>query len=311
MIPDSAAETRPNEQEECVEKRPAEFVPFSVVVPVFNEALAVGRTIDELHQTLRRDGVEYELIVVNDGSTDGTEKILRSRTDVTLVEHDTNMGYGAALKTGIRRAKHPWIVVIDADGTYPHDAILRLVAHAPAYDMVVGSRVGKNVHIPLIRMPAKRFLNALASFLAEQKIPDLNSGLRVIRKSLVDRYEHLLPSGFSFTTTITLALLCSGHQVRYEPIDYHRRLGRSKIRPSDAYRFLLLIIRTVVYFNPLRVFLPAGAVLFLIGIGKFIYDIFLWNLSESAVMGIIGGMLLWAIGLLADQISRLILGQRQ
>ena len=119
------------------------------------------------------------------------------------------------------------------------------------------------------------------------------------------KFEHLLPSGFSFTTTITLALLCTDHSIAYHPINYEKRVGRSKIQPAQAYQFLLLILRTIVYFNPLRVFLPLGAICFLAGTAKFIYDIFLWNLSESAVMFILTAVILWSVGLLADQMSRL------
>jgi hypothetical protein len=126
-----------------------------------------------------------------------------------------------------------------------------------------------------------------------------------MRKSLVKRFEHLLPSGFSFTTTITLAALCSGALVRYSPIDYHPRVGRSKIRPVHAFEFLLLILRTIVYFNPLKVFLPIGGVFFLGGLIKFIYDVYIGNFSESALLGFLGAAILWAVGLLSDQLSRI------
>jgi hypothetical protein len=155
-----------------------------------------------------------------------------------------------------------------------------------------------------MRRAPKAFLRALASYLAGQHLPDINSGLRLMRKSLVKRYEHLLPSGFSFTTTITLASACNGHAVEYIPIDYHARLGESKIRPRHAYDFTLLILRTIVYFNPLKVFIPLGAVLAVAGIAKFLYDISLDNLSESAVLALLGALIVWSVGLLADQNSR-------
>jgi glycosyltransferase involved in cell wall biosynthesis len=226
---------------------------------------------------------------------------------VHLIRQGRNRGYGAALKTGIRAAQHELIVITDADGTYPAESIPALLDHAAENDMVVGARVGENVHIPLVRRPAKWVLGRLASYLAEEEIPDLNSGLRVMKKSLVEKYEHLLPSGFSFTTTITLALLCSGCRVHYHPIEYHKRVGHSKIRAAHAYQFLMLILRTIVYFNPLRVFLPLGLLFFLAGMAKFAYDITLWNLSESAVMGVLAGVIIWCVGLLADQISRMAL----
>ena len=170
---------------------------------------------------------------------------------------------------------------------------------------VVGSRTGDNVHDSVFRRPARSFLRRLASYLAGQTIPDLNSGLRVIRCRDVERFRHILPSGFSFTTTITLSLMCTDGAVGYVPIDYMKRVGKSKIHPGHAFDFLFLILRVIVLFNPLKVFLPLGLVFFLAGCGKFVYDITLSNLSESAVMGVLAAFIIWAVGLLADQNARL------
>jgi glycosyltransferase involved in cell wall biosynthesis len=282
----------------------------SIVVPAFNEEAGIGAQIERLRHVMDASGWPYELIVVDDGSTDSTAAEVR-RHDAHLIRQPRNSGYGASLKTGIRAAKSDWIVIIDADGTYPAEEIPRMLEFAAEYDMVVGARVGDNVNIPWQRRPAKWFLSKLASFLAEQEIPDMNSGLRVLKRDLVDRFEHLLPAGFSFTTTITLALLCNDYRVYYHPINYAKRTGSSKIRAAHAYQFLMLILRTVVYFNPLRVFLPLGALFFLAGVAKFIYDIFLWNLSESAVMGILSGVIIWCVGLLADQNSRIAMSLRK
>jgi glycosyltransferase involved in cell wall biosynthesis len=276
----------------------------SVVMPAYNEEKGIGPQIERLRQVLEGCGRAFEIIVVDDGSTDGTAAEARKH-DVRLVQQGRNRGYGAALKAGIAVAQNDWIVIIDADGTYPAESIPALLAHGDEYDMVVGARVGDDVNIPWQRRPAKWILAKLASYLAEQDIPDMNSGLRLLKRPLVNQYEHLLPSGFSFTTTITLALLCNDYQVQYVPISYAKRVGSSKIRPGHAYQFLLLILRTVVYFNPLRIFLPLGAVWFVAGVAKFIYDIYLWNLSESAVMGILTGIIIWCVGLLADQISKI------
>jgi len=276
----------------------------SVVVPAYNEEHGIGPQIERLRKVMEECGRAYEVIVVDDGSTDGTAAEARKHA-VRLVQQGRNRGYGASLKAGIAAAQHGWIVIIDADGTYPAEMIPALLEQAAECDMVVGARTGEHVHIPWVRRPAKWLLAKLASYLAEQPIPDMNSGLRVLKRELVEQYEHLLPSGFSFTTTITLALLCNGYQVNYVPINYAKRVGSSKIRPGHAYQFLLLILRTVVYFNPLRIFLPLGLVFFVAGVAKFIYDIFLWNLSESAVMGILSGVIIWCVGLLADQISKI------
>lgn len=278
----------------------------SIVIPAFNEEGAIVSGIREIREVMDPSGYEYEIIVVDDGSEDKTAELARAE-GVNLIERPENQGYGAALKAGIRRTAHDVIVITDADGTYPAKYIPDLVGQLGMYDMVVGARTGENVAAPLVRKPAKWVLRKLASYLAGRHIPDLNSGLRVMRKSLIARFVHLLPSGFSFTTTITLAALCSGSLVKYIPIDYHARIGKSKIRPTHAFDFTLLIIRTIVYFNPLKVFIPLGALFFLGGMSKFFYDLYIGNLSETAVLGFIGAAILWAVGLLSDQIAKVAL----
>jgi len=281
----------------------------TVVVPAFNEAAGIAVTVREVRTVLQGLSLPWELIVVDDGSTDDTAEMAR-REGATVVRVPRNRGYGAALKTGVARATHETIVIMDADGTYPAAAIPDLLEHALDYDMVVGSRTGPSVHVPAMRRPAKWFLGRLASYLAGQEIPDLNSGLRVVRRGLVQRFEHLLPSGFSFTTTITLAALCNDALVHWHPIDYRPRLGASKIKPVHAFDFLMLILRTVVFFNPLKVFLPVGAVLFLVGFAKFVWDLFVGNFSETVVMGFLGAVLVWSVGLLSDQIARTAMAPR-
>jgi len=276
----------------------------SVIIPAFNEASHIAAEIESVRLALQPTGWEAEIIVVDDGSVDGTGDVAAA-TGVRVLRHRHNMGYGAALKLGIEAARFDWILITDADGTYPAEFIPQLLAAAPDNDMIVGARTGRDVHIPLLRRPAKWFLRRLASYLAGQPLPDLNSGLRLMRRRLVERYVHLLPSGFSFTTTITLAAACNGHPVEYLPIDYRARLGQSKIRPWHAYDFALLILRTIVFFNPLKVFLPVGGVLALAGMAKFAYDVTKNNLSESAVLALLGALLIWSIGLLADQNSRI------
>jgi glycosyltransferase involved in cell wall biosynthesis len=275
----------------------------SVVIPAYNEGNHVAAQVTAVREVLARSSWPFEIIVVDDGSTDRTAAEADS-TGARVLRRPRNRGYGAAIKLGIRHAKHDWILITDADGTYPVEAIPTLLAAAERNEMVVGARIGKSVHIPLARRPAKWFLTRLASYLAGQRLPDINSGLRLIRKSLVERYEPLLPDGFSFTTTITLSAACNGHSVEYVPIDYHARLGESKIRPRHAYDFTLLILRTIVFFNPLKVFIPLGALVALAGLAKFAYDITRDNLSESAVLALLAALIIWAVGLLADQNSR-------
>jgi glycosyltransferase involved in cell wall biosynthesis len=279
---------------------------ISIVIPAFNEEGAIASGIREVKQAMDPSAYEYEILVVDDGSEDNTADLARAE-GVKVIALPENQGYGAALKAGIRRSSYETIVITDADGTYPAETIPGLIDALGDYDMVVGARTGENVAAPLVRKPAKWVLRVLASYLAGRHIPDLNSGLRVMRKSLIRRFAHLLPSGFSFTTTITLAALCSGALVKYIPIDYHARIGKSKIRPGHAFDFTLLIVRTIVYFNPLKVFLPLGAVFFAGGLVKFAYDVYIGNFSETALLGFIGAAILWAVGLLSDQITKVAL----
>jgi glycosyltransferase involved in cell wall biosynthesis len=272
----------------------------SIVIPAYNEGAHVAEEIHAVRRAMQATGWDFEIIVVDDGSADDTAE-KAAAAGVRVFRHPRNRGYGAALKRGIAAARHDWILITDADGTYPAESIPQLLARAADNDMVVGARIGENVAIPIERRPAKWFLRKLASYLADQDLLDLNSGLRLMRKDLVQRYLYLLPSGFSFTTTITLACACNDHRVEYLPIDYLRRRGSSKIRPRHAYDFTLLILRTIVFFNPLKVFIPLGALLALLGIGKFVYDVFRENLSESAIFFLLAALIIWCVGLLADQ----------
>ena len=279
----------------------------SIVIPAYNEEGAIEDGVKGVLDIMNKSGMKFELIVVNDGSTDKTAEILENIDGIVFISLTENRGYGASLKTGIRKAKYDVVAITDADGTYPSERIPELVEECRHYDMVVGARTGDEVHIPTIRKPAKWFLGRVSSYLAGYDIPDLNSGLRVMRKDLVVRFAHLLPPGFSFTTTITLASLCSSSLVKYVPIDYHARIGKSKIKASHAFDFLILIIRTIVYFNPLKVFIPLGAVFFFLGLIKFSYDVYIGNFSETALLGFVTAVMLWGVGLLSDQISRVAL----
>jgi glycosyltransferase involved in cell wall biosynthesis len=276
----------------------------AIVVPAYNEERGIGPTITRLRSAMEDSGFTYEIVVVDDGSTDATAE-RAAESDVRVVRLPGNRGYGAALKAGIAATASTFVCIIDADGTYPADMIPRLLALSNGRHMVVGARLLTDQSIPRERRPAKWVLGKLASYLTEQQIPDLNSGLRVMRRSALMKFIHLLPSGFSFTSTITLSLLCSGHTVHYEPITCATRVGTSKIRAAHFKSFVLLVLRTVVLFNPLKIFLPLGLMLFLVGLAKFIYDLFLWNLSETAVMAFLAATVVWSVGLLADMIARL------
>jgi glycosyltransferase involved in cell wall biosynthesis len=278
----------------------------TVVIPAYNEEAAIAQEIDAVFRAMQATARPFKVIVVDDGSTDGTASRI-AHPDVQVIRQRTNRGYGASLKRGIAAATTELIVITDADGTYPADAIPRLLREADECDMVVGARSNWR-NVPFVRRPAKAFLRSLAVYLSERDIPDLNSGLRVLRKSLVLKYEHILPPRFSFTTTITLALMCNNYDVRFVEIDYRERIGQSKVRSADALQFFLLVIRTITLFNPLRVFLPLGSIPFVGGVLKLAYDLTGFNVSDGAIMGMLSALIIWSVGILADMTSRAVLG---
>ena len=230
---------------------------ISVVIPVYNEQQSISSVLDEVKAVLDDKNVDYEIIVVDDGSNDNTAQVVQDKGTANLVHHPHNRGYGASLKTGISRSSGDVILIMDGDGTYRAKYIPELLDQMGEYDTVVGARTGTNVRIPLSRRPAKWFLSKLANYLAGVKIPDINSGMRVFKRADIERFVSILPPGFSFTTTLTLAYHCNDYLIKYVPIDYHERVGKSKIRPfKDGKNFILLILRAKTYFNPLRVFMP-------------------------------------------------------
>jgi glycosyltransferase involved in cell wall biosynthesis len=282
---------------------------FSVIVPCFNEQEAIVDTLQSLRENLAGLS-DYELIVINDGSTDGTAALVSELAgqddDLLVVTHDRNRGYGASLKTGIRHATSDWIAITDADGTYPNERLADLVALTERFDMVVGSRTAPGAKYPFLRRIPKYFLRVYASWLAREPIPDLNSGMRVFRKDLAEQFLNVLPDGFSFTTTITLALLTNRYRVFYLPISYTQRIGKSKIQPiRDTLRFFQLIVRTGVYFAPLRFFAPFIALLTAAFSCAFAYDVFfLRNLTDKTLILFMFTMNTMFFALLADMIDK-------
>ncbi|MCP5022972.1 MAG: glycosyltransferase family 2 protein [bacterium] len=285
---------------------------ITLVVPAYDEEGGIEGVVRRL-SALKWDE-PFELLVVNDGSTDRTGTILRDLqsefSDLHVINHGVNCGYGASLRTGFNSAEHDVVVITDADGTYPEDRIQELVQHVrDGADMAVGARTGADVNIPLVRRPAKTALRKLASYLAGTRIPDLNSGLRAMRKDLVLSYLPILPNGFSFTTTITLASLTNGHRVDYVVIDYAARSGRSKIRPiRDTLGFVALIVRTVLYFNPLKVFYPVACLLMVLIMGSTYFDMFVVesapNLSDKTVLLFVALVQILSLGMIADLIDK-------
>lgn len=292
--------------------------PVSVIIPAYNEEASVAQQVQRVRQVLSAHGYTYEIIVVDDGSVDDTAKQAK-HAGAHLLRHPENRGYGASLKDGILAAEHEVIVIIDADGTYPTEQIPPMVEKLENADMVLGARVGKNVHIPMIRQPAKSVLTWVAERIAEQRIPDLNSGMRAFRRECVQQYFPVLSNRFSFTTTATLAYLADDYRVVYHPIDYYPRVGKSKIVPWHFMDFIALIVRMTMMFNPLKIFVPLAFTFGGLGILKTLYDIWAgfarnpgagWTLllqpvlSTSAVLLLFVGLQFLMIGMVADGVVR-------
>jgi glycosyltransferase involved in cell wall biosynthesis len=292
------------------EKQSLAASPVSVIIPAFNEEAAIGDVIRDARAALeseQRPAENVEIIVIDDGSTDATARVAE-QAGARVIRHEGNLGYGAALKTGLRNASHDIIITTDGDGTYPASVMGQLVQELESCDMAVGARIGKDVHIPWERRPAKWILTKIAVYLAEKPIPDLNSGLRAFRKSDVMRFVNLCPSGFSFSTTITLAYLCNDLLVHYIPIDYHPRAGKSKIRPlRDTKNILLTIVRSIIFFNPMRVCVPLAMLMFVAAlfVALFIRDSHGNILDGTISILTLSGIQTIILGFLADAIARL------
>ena len=199
--------------------------PCSVIIPVYNEKEHIKNVLNRIDSVLRNNFSNYEVIVIDDGSTDGSGEVLKNDERIKMISHALRQGYGSAIKTGIRNSQYDFIVIIDGDGSYPAKDIPKLVECLRNYDMVVGTRPATKVSP--IRRPIKWLLNQLANYLTGMKIPDLNSGFRGFKKSVVEKYFHILPEGFSLTTTITLAMHSDGYLVKYVPVAYFKRKGKS------------------------------------------------------------------------------------
>ncbi|MGB2926807.1 MAG: glycosyltransferase family 2 protein [Limnothrix sp.] len=278
----------------------------SIVIPVYNEEGAIAETLEQLKSIFSKAQQAYEIITVDDGSVDNTAQILKQQENIRLFHHPVNKGYGAALKTGILHASYDFIAITDADGTYPNERLPDLIALGDKFDMVVGSRTGENVTYSNIRKIPKFFLVGFAQWIAKQKIPDLNSGMRVFRKEIAQEFIHILPDTFSFTTTITLAMLTNNYIVHYEPINYFHRVGQSKIKPiRDTLRFFKLILRTGIYFAPIRIFVPIASLFFFGFLISFTLDLFVrQDLTDATLILFVATTQLAVFSLLADMIDK-------
>lgn len=282
---------------------------FSIIIPCLNEGQAIGRVVKDLQAFMEQVAPgRYEIIVVDDGSTDETPQVLRELTDIQVCRHPVNRGYGASLKTGIRQAQGRFVATYDGDGQHNPADLWRLCQKIQQEDwaLVVGART-KLLHSSLWRMPGKWALGWLANFLSRTKIPDLNSGLRVFRREIISRYLHLCADRFSFSTTSTLIIMNRGYAVAYEPIEVNSRQGKSTVSLMTGYETFLLILRVVLMFDPLRVFVPASIVLVSCGVllGLYPYFILKRGLTTGSLLVILAGILVFFFGLLADQIAAL------
>lgn len=275
----------------------------SIVLPCFNEEKAVSIVIDDVRKAMETTSHNYEIIVVDDFSTDKTAAIAKDK-GVHVIKHPVNRGSGASRKTGTRNAKGDIVVMLDADGTYTAADIPRMLELFPEWDQVNGARTSEEGTMKLLRVPAKWFIRRLAIYLSGTYIPDLNTGLKAFKRDVMMKYLWVMPEGFSCVTTMTLAYLCNGYSVTWIPSAYHKRIGVSKFHPiKDTSRYLSTVIRMVMYFNPLRVFLPLSTLLFLIGLLLGFKNVFTHgSLQEGEIILTLGSVLIGSIGLLADLI---------
>ena len=277
---------------------------ISVVIPVYNEEKSIKKTVEEIQNVLKDNNLDKnsEIIIVNDGSTDNTKKELK-KCNVKIINNPINMGYGFSLKRGINAAKNETIVITDADSTYPFDAVPELLKiKNEGFDLVIGARTGKYYKQSIFKRFLRRRLRKIVEFVAEKKVKDVNSGLRVFDKSLVTKYFPRLCNTFSFTTSQTLAYLMNNHFVTYLDIDYHKREGKSKVKLfRDTFISLKYILESCIYYNPLKIFSFLSIICIFLSIIGFIFSHYM-NIHAGYILGI-GGLLLsiivFALGLIA------------
>lgn len=285
-------------------------VQVTVLLPAYNEEGAVERVLAEIVEALADEPLRYEILLVDDASTDRTaERAERFAADcwqcpVRVVRCAENRGAGAARKVGVREARGEIVVMLDADGSYPAAAIPALLRWFPTYDQVNGARTSEQGTLPWLRKPTKWFIRKLACYLTGHKIPDLNTGLKAFKREAMLPWLWVVPDGFSCVTTMTLAFLTNGYAVKYVPTDYRPRIGHSKFHPiKDTLAYLSTVLRIVLYFRPLKVFLPLSGLLMLLGTAKTIFD---WcgtgSMQESDIVVFVGGFMTCMIGLLAEVI---------
>ena len=286
----------------------------TIVLPCYNEEGHVVAEIERISAAMDASGYTYELVCVDDASTDGTLARLYEAAprfpNMEIVHFHRNGGSGVVRRLGSERARGEIVVWTDADMTYPNERIPELVQileKDPTIDQVVGARTSEQGTYKALRVPAKWFIRKLAERLTGAKIPDLNSGMRAFRRSVSLPYLRLLPPGFSCVTTITVAFLANQHELYFLPIEYYKRAGKSKFKfIKDAYRYILQVLRMVMYFNPLKVLMPVALFLLGLGVVKGIYDVSAHpvKVALDTVLIFVTGLIIASMALLADLIVR-------
>jgi glycosyltransferase involved in cell wall biosynthesis len=279
----------------------------SIVLPVHDEAGHLGAEIDRICEAMNGSAYSWELLVVDDGSTDGSAEIGRGRDHVRVLRSARNRGAGRARRDGTEAARGRVIVWSDADMTYPNDRIPWLVEQLGSSDQIVGARISERGTLRLVRVPAKWVIRRLATYLTRTKIPDLNSGFRAFRRDVGRQFVHQLPDGFSCVTTMTMTFLMNGYEVTYVPIDYRERAGRSKFHWwADTRRYVFQVVRMMLSYDPLRVFLPVSMFLGAVFAAKLGYDIVDKDFRPAANTILLGFAVVQVlvVGLLADLVVR-------
>jgi glycosyltransferase involved in cell wall biosynthesis len=279
-------------------------------LPTYNEELAIEPVLDEIVSALAGESIRYEILVVDDASTDATADLAERyaaecwQCPIRVIRCPENRGAGAARKVGIRNARGDVVVMLDADGTYPAESIPELLKYFPVYDQVNGARTSEQGTLPWLRVPAKWFIRKLACYLTGTKIPDLNTGLKAFKRDAMLPWLWVVPNGFSCVTTMTLAFLTNGYAVKYVPIPYRTRIGKSKFHPiRDTAAYLSTVLRMVLYFRPLKVFLPLSALAIGLGMLMSMFSFtFTGSMQESDIVVLTAGFMTCMLGLLAEVI---------
>jgi glycosyltransferase involved in cell wall biosynthesis len=281
---------------------------ISVIIPALNEGLVIENVVKQIHAVVGKLDENHEIIVIDDGSTDDTAMQAREAGAV-VIQHPYNIGNGASVKSGIRRARGKILVTIDGDGQHDPNDIPRLVERIGPYDMVVGSRNSES-DTAAHRDVANMVFNSLASYVSERKIEDLTSGFRAVKAHIARQFVYLLPNKFSYPSTITLSVVRAGYSLGYESIKFARRdkKTKSKIKPfQDGMRFLMIILKIAVFYSPLKVFVPLSLFIFLLGVSYGLMRIFVLHApyGQTSALLMTTAVLTFLVGLVSEQIAQL------